>query len=165
MPPPVFVCCWSDIAANPTGKVNVEYDAAKGFLLRPEACGQRLQVDFAQYNPNAKVTSFHYGPFDCPDSEQWDLYSDCTIRPRHHSNFALGTGQGRGGKTQAMLVAHDDPRRLVFSSVQRQVAWLGVACGFGRGFGCGFGFGVGLGVAVGLGLVWSPAACSGRWPG
>jgi len=55
--------------------------------------------------------------------------------------------------------------------VQRQVAWLGAACGFGCGFGFGFWLllGLGLGVAVGLGLVWSSAACSrmhsGRWPG
>ena len=52
-------------------------------------------------------------------------------------------GEGTGGKHpipgmtvpkwRTILVAHDDPRRCVFSSVQRQVAWLGVGLGSGLG--------------------------------
>ena len=121
-PPPVFVCCCSDITrGDASSKVSVQYNAASGMLLRPEMCNQRLHVEWGRYTPGSKVLSFHCGLFDCPDNEQWDLFSDGTIRPRHHSHLVVGVGHYKDGSVRTILVPQDDPQRMVFRSVQQQV--------------------------------------------
>ena len=127
-PPPVFVCCCSDITrGHASSTVSVQYDAASGMLLRPEQCNQRLHVEWGQYIPGSKVLSFHCGLFDCPDNEQWDLFSDSTIRPRHHSHLVVGVGHYKDGSVRTILVPQDDPQRMVFRSVQQQVTMSGIS--------------------------------------
>ena len=116
-PPPVFVCCCSDITRG--HEVAVVYDSTTGFLLRPQMCNQRIHVGWGNYNPGSKVLSFHCGCFDCPDNEQWDLFTDGTIRPRHHSHLAIGLGRASDGNLRTILVSeHDHAQRMVFRSVQ-----------------------------------------------
>ena len=79
-------------------EVAVVYDSGKGFLFRPEMCNQRFHVEWGNYNIGSKVISFHCGCFDCPESEQWDLYTDGTVRPRQHSHFHLAIGIGNTAK-------------------------------------------------------------------
>ena len=98
-PPPVFICCCSDLTqayhggqgvqvhplVAPTShtrftttiraRPQVQYVPATGELLRPEACNQRFHVEWGNYQPESKVLSFHCGVFDCPDNEQWQPYS------------------------------------------------------------------------------------------
>ena len=114
MPPPVFMCCCSDL--GPGHMVKVQFDFSSGMLLRPEACNQRLHVGWGNYQVGNKVLSFHCGAFDCPDHEQWDLFTDGTIHPRRHPHLALGMGVADGG-TRTILVDQSDARKLVFNSV------------------------------------------------
>ena len=119
-PPPVFICCCSDITAG--GSIAFQYDSRSGMLLRPEKCNQRLHVEWGNYRPGSKVLSFRCGCFDCPDNEQWDLFTDGTIRPRRHPDLAVGMGQwqaprSRHTATRTILVSQEDERRLVFRSV------------------------------------------------
>ena len=114
-PPPVFICCCSDITRG--REVAVVYDSGTGFLLRPEMCNQRLHVEWGNYNIGSKVLSFHCGCFDCPDNEQWDLYTDGTVRPRHHSHLAIGIGRAADGNVRTILVSEHAQDRMVFRSV------------------------------------------------
>lgn len=117
-PPPVFFCCCAGLMLGSEHEAaTVQYDPDSGYLRRPEVCNQRVHVSWGNYSPGVDVLSFHCGIFDCPDNEQWQPYTDGTLRPRHHTHLALGV---RDEDSHTILVSADDTRRrLIFRELER----------------------------------------------
>ena len=143
-PPPVFVCCLCAQAviepATPVSRapvlrsslrsmwlcssglslgeeheaLQVHWEPHSGVLNRPEACDQRMHVQWGKYQPGTEVLSFKCGLFPCPDNETWQLHGDGTIHPRNHPHLAIGM---RHGDNKTILVHESDPRKLVFAEV------------------------------------------------
>ena len=115
-PPPVFVCCCSGVLlGDENSAMKVVYNPARGQLLRPDACYQRIHNEDEKFVPDNEVISFRCGLLDCDQSESWTLYSDGTIHSKYHPELVLGA-RDKDGKL--ILVRQEDRRRqLVFKEV------------------------------------------------
>jgi hypothetical protein len=119
-PPPVFICCLSDLKLGGEHEaLTVHYHPGTGLLNRPECCDQRIHnsanIEAGKNSSENQVLSFRCGVFPCPDHESWQFYSDGTIHNRHAPHLVLGIRDSDGGCI--LVPEHDTRRRMVFREV------------------------------------------------